>query len=459
MARPHALFLILLSAGCVLASAGAPPRAPWLDANYFAGDERPGGATTVPDASITALGRAVLNMDPARWPQMLAGKRVFQREWSSGTTARIGAGLGPLYNATSCAECHFRDGRGGGPTELDPDVRLLARLAVDSKGSPDLVYGSQLSERAVADLRSEGSLIVTYAEAAGVMNDGTRYRLRRPTYRVQGLSRGAPDRNMVISARMPGLLSGLGLLEAISVEDIVAGADPDDRDRDGISGRASWVPDVSRRTRSVGRFGWKAAQPSVEQQIATAFRDDMGLTSWLRPQAACTASERDCMTRAHEVSIQDLEDLTRYVQLLAVPARRPLTNAALVQGRGLFIASGCAACHTPRQITGPRAAFPELSDQVIYPYTDLLLHDMGPGLADELVEHEARGPEWRTPPLWGLGLLPVIHGRLRLLHDGRARSVEEAILWHDGEGRKAQRAYAALVKSERLALVRFVESL
>lgn len=459
MIRPRALFPVLLLAGCVMASAGARHRPPWNDDTYFRGDHQPGGATTVADASITGLGRAVGNLEPARWPQMMAGKRIFQRQWSGDATARPGAGLGPFYNAVSCAECHFKDGRGGRPSERDPDVRLLARLAVAK--SPDPVYGSQLSERAVAGLPSEGSLTVTYDSQSGVMSDGTIYDLRRPVYRLRGLSWGAPDGNMVLSARMPSALTGMGLLEAIAAQDILTGADPDDRDGDGISGRASWVPDVGRGTRALGRFGWKAAQPSVEQQIATALREDMGLTSWLRPQTACTPSQRGCTTRDHtdEVSVQELEDLTRYVQLLAVPARRPLPDAALARGRRLFIATGCAACHTPRQVTAPQAAFPELTNQVIYPYTDLLLHDMGPGLADELAEHDARGPEWRTPPLWGLGLLSIIHGRLRLLHDGRARSVEEAVLWHDGEARTARRGYTALGRADRLALVRFVESL
>jgi CxxC motif-containing protein (DUF1111 family) len=260
---------------------------------------------------------------------------------------------------------------------------------------------------------------------------------------------------------MPGALTGLGLLEAIPAEEIVAGEDPDDRDGDGVSGRANWVPDVRSGARALGRFGWKAAQPSVEQQIATAFREDMGLTSWLRPETSCTPAQGDCSgrDRGEEVPAHELAVLTTYVRLLGVPAPRAMPGSLRDRGRQLFTRTGCAACHTPRHHTAARAAFPELATQVIFPYTDLLVHDMGDGLADGLAESEARGSEWRTPPLWGLGLLPIIHGRLRLLHDGRARSVEEAILWHGGEAAKAQRSYAALSPADRQTLVSFVESL
>lgn len=467
MLCPRPPFRSLLLAAWLIASACARDSLPWHGAAYFSGDALPGGATTVADASATGLGRAAHNLEAARWSQILDGKRIFQRRWSGDAGARARGGLGPHYNAVSCEECHFKDGRGGRSSvvDQDPDVRLLARLAVARGGSrsmfPDPVYGSQLSERAVAGVRAEGALAVRYERQAGVLSDGTRYELRRPIYRLRDLSWGAPDGTLAVSPRMPGALTGLGLLEAIPAKDILAGADPDDLDGDGISGRASWVPDIVRGGPSLGRFGWKAAQPSVQQQIATALREDMGLTSWLLPQSACTPSQLDCTARDHtdEVPAAELERLTTYVQLLAVPARRPLTDAARARGRAVFTAAGCAACHTPRQRTAARAAFPELAGQVIFPYTDLLLHDMGSGLADDLAEHEARGPEWRTPPLWGLGLLPIIHGRLRLLHDGRARSVEEAVLWHDGEAHRARQAYADLPRADRLALVRFVESL
>jgi CxxC motif-containing protein (DUF1111 family) len=439
-------WLVAIAAASALACSRQD--APWQDDAYFAGDQRPGGATTVTDATATGLGRTVRNLEPSRWARILDGKRLFQRVWSAQ------AGLGPLYNAASCAECHFHDGRGGPPSERDPDVRLLTRLAAGPSAHP--IYGGQLSERAGPGMRREGALSVRYRSERGALPDGSAYELRRPDYQLRDLGWGEAGR-MALSPRMPASLAGLGLLEAIPVDAILAAADPADADRDGISGRPSWVPDARTGGRALGRFGWKAGQPGVEQQIATALREDMGLTSWLRPRSGCTPAQRGCgdRDRTGEVSDDQLDSLTTYVRLLGVPARR----ADASRGRRQFTAAGCAGCHTPRQVTGPVALFPELAGQVIYPYTDLLLHDMGAGLSDGVAENRASGSEWRTPPLWGLGLLPVIHGRLRLLHDGRARSVEEAILWHDGEARTSRRRYAALPRADRQALVAFVESL
>ena len=260
---------------------------------------------------------------------------------------------------------------------------------------------------------------------------------------------------------MPGALAGLGLLQAIDASDILAAADPEDLDGDGLSGRTNWVPDTITGRQVLGRFGWKASQPTIEQQIATALSEDMGLTSWVRPETACTALQPACRRHdgVEEVPRHALAQLTTYVRFLAVPRRRDLAASQIRNGRNLFLGLGCAGCHTPRQTTGDDAEFPELSKQTIFPYTDLLLHDMGPDLADGVREFGAEGNEWRTPPLWGLGLLHSIHGRLRLLHDGRARSVEEAILWHGGEATVAKQGYTSLSTAKRDMLIRFVESL
>jgi CxxC motif-containing protein (DUF1111 family) len=450
-ARVPCLLALIAAAACAAQPDAPQERTPRSDPVDFEGDSRPGGAITVADATATALGRTARNLRPAMWPRIMKGKRIFQRVWSSAPGPA--SGLGPLYNAASCAECHFRDGRGGPASPSEPDVRLLVRLA-------DPVYGGQLGERA-AGVPPEGTLSLTYRRQLGAMADGTLYALRRPVYAVTEPGWGAPIRSHGLSPRMPGALAGSGLLEAIPARDILSAVDPDDRDGDGISGRASWVSDARNGGRALGRFGWKAAQPSVEQQIATALREDMGLTSWLRPESSCTPAQPACaaLDGAEEVPAHELDALTTYVSLLAVPAVRPLPEALREHGRQLFVRTGCAACHTPRHRTAVRASFPELEDQVIFPYTDLLLHDLGEGLADGLAESQASGSEWRTPPLWGLGLLPAIHGRVRLLHDGRARSVEEAILWHDGEARAARHRYAALPLVDRHALVSFVESL
>ncbi|HSK03372.1 MAG TPA: di-heme oxidoredictase family protein [Kofleriaceae bacterium] len=453
-----ALLVSVLVAGCGEAPA-RPRTVPWSEPRYFLDEPRTGGATTVDDTSPRGLGRVVNNLAPERWNDVLAGKQVFQRVWRPTPAPGPGAGLGPLYNAASCSGCHFLDGRGGPPSEVTPDVRLLARLAVGGAGDP--IYGGQLSELAEVGLPSEGRLVVDYAPRPVLLPDGTAIATRRPVYRWEGAPWGAASPDVALSPRMPAALAGLGLLEAIAAEDLVAAADPDDRDGDGISGRVSWVPDAVTGRRVLGRFGWKASQPMVEQQIATAFREDMGLTSWVHPDGACTPHQRACRDRdgAEEVSRRDLAVITDYVRLLAVPRRREPSAPEVRRGRELFLGIGCAGCHTPRHTTGEHPQLPELSRQTIYPYTDLLLHDMGDELADGVREHEAAGREWRTPPLWGLGLLRSIHGRLRLLHDGRARSVEEAVLWHGGEARGAGRRYEALATGERAMVVRFVESL
>lgn len=455
----------LLLAGCSSTPARSTPQPPWQAEAYFNHDHQPGGSTTVTDTTANGLGRTARNLVPQRWPRILDGKRVFQRVWSEAAGASAAEGLGPLYNASSCWECHFKDGRGGKPSERDPDVRVLARLADPASGfrwrDRDPLLGSQLSEKAVAGLLPEGALAVTYRDEPIELWDGTDHQLRRPEYRVRLPEGSGREGAVAVSARVPGALVGMGLLEAIAPSDILAAADPDDRDGDGISGRANQVPDVRNGALGLGRFGWKAGQPSVEQQIATAFLEDMGLTSWLRPDSACTPTQRHCQDRdrVEEVSARDLASVVTYTRLLGVPARRPMPGEISARARNLFVTIGCASCHTPRQVTGLEAAFPELTRQVIFPYTDLLVHDMGPDLADQVSEFEASGREWRTAPLWGLGLLRVIHGRLRLLHDGRARSVDEAILWHGGEARRARAAYAALASTDRDALVQFVESL
>ena len=458
----------LVGAGC--GSHEVPSARAWSEAGYFAGEAQTAGAATSNDVSRTALGRVLSNLAPERWMDVLDGKRVFERTWRAGGDAGTASqgrdratGLGPLYNADSCIGCHFLDGRGGSLSEVVPDVRLLARLAVGEAGDP--TYGRQLSELATNGLASEGQLVVAYVPRVITLGDGTQLETRRPMYRWAQPAWGPPDPHVQLSPRMPSALVGLGLLEAIDTADLIAAQDPEDRDHDGISGRANVVEDAATGRLVIGRFGWKAGQPNIEQQIATALRDDMGLTSWLRPESACTARQRACRAQdvagdvAPEVSRRDLERLATYVRLLAAPRRRTPEAPEVRRGRAAFIEAGCASCHTPRQRTGRDVRFPELARQTIFPYSDLLLHDMGDELADGVREGEAAGPEWRTPPLWGLGLLPAIHGRIRLLHDGRARSVEEAVLWHGGEARAARDHYARLPAVTRGELVRVVESL
>jgi CxxC motif-containing protein (DUF1111 family) len=255
---------------------------------------------------------------------------------------------------------------------------------------------------------------------------------------------------------------GLGLLEAVTDERLLELADPDDVDGNGISGRVNLVHDRATDALAIGRFGWKAEQPSLRQQIAAAFLGDIGITSSVFPTPDCTPSERECASdnagSQPEIDELLLGRVETYSRLLAPPVRERWSDERSLEGRRLFGELGCASCHTPRHVTGD-GSLPELSAQVIYPYTDLLLHDLGEELSDGRPVFDAEGNEWRTPPLWGIGRIPVVNGHDRLLHDGRARGVAEAILWHGGEAEPARERFRELPAEGRASLIEFVESL
>lgn len=409
-------------------------------------EELSGGAGTVFDTSRNAFGRPLANMDRFLWQPFRQGKRLFTLPFTAD-------GLGPLFNAESCSSCHFKDGRSGqGLVEPPLLVRLSVHTSQGEVAEPG--YGGQLQESAVPGRQPEGRLAVTYEEVAGQYADGSPYSLRRPAYRLEDLSDGPLAEGARMSVRMPPALVGLGLLEAIPAADVLAHADPEDLDGDGISGRANRVPNHADGSLKLGRFGWKAGQPSLRQQTAVALREDLGLSHPVLPTDASTAP-----AARHELSRHQVERLTLYTRLLAVPARRQWQEPEVRWGRALFHAAACDGCHRPQFETAEVAALPALSRQVIRPYSDLLLHDMGDGLADGRPEHRASGKEWRTPPLWGLGLLEEVSGGVRLLHDGRARSIEEAILWHGGEAQGSRDRFVSLSAEERGALLSFLESL
>jgi CxxC motif-containing protein (DUF1111 family) len=300
---------------------------------------------------------------------------------------------------------------------------------------------------------------VRYTPLSGRYADGERYELLAPSYSIEAPSHGPFVENLRISPRVAPAMIGLGLLEAIPEERLRELEDP----ADGISGRVNVVWDVEAEQLAVGRFGWKAEQPSVRQQASGAFLGDMGITSSLFPNQECTDSETECRNALGggdpEISDELLERVVRYSELLAVPARLTFADEDVLRGRALFSELGCQGCHTPNHRTSGSAALEEVRDQSIWPYTDLLLHDMGDALSDDRPSFAAAGNEWRTPPLWGLGHYPAVNGHDRLLHDGRARGVAEAILWHGGEAEAAKQAFVALPSSARLDLIAFVESL
>lgn len=324
-------------------------------------------------------------------------------------------------------------------------------------GGPDPVLGGQVQDLALPGLAAEGRPEITYTPQPFRYPDGTVTELRRPSYGGVAVSEG-----VTLNPRIAPPMIGLGLIEAIAEEDILANVDPGDADGDGISGRPRRLPDGA-----LGRFGWKASAPSILEQTAAAFSNDMGLSTRVRPapHGDCTPAQTACRgafhgnTEAEPEVVDELLDLVVfYSQTLAVPARRDLDDADVLAGKALFYQAACTACHVPKFATSGDAA-PEQRGQLIWPYSDFLLHDMGPGLADGNPTADVAASEWRTPPLWGIGLTATVSGHTFFLHDGRARSLEEAILWHGGEAEASRDAFARMPAADRARLIRFLESL
>ena len=436
-------------------------------APFEPGEDRPGGGSTADVDGQDAFARPSPLLDPVARSAFLAGEALFAIDWIPAPGATPDRdGLGPLYNATSCAACHFRAGRGAPPPAGQPALALLVRLSRAATGSngeplPEPTYGDQIQPRAVAGVTPEAQVLVAWSEQPGTMVDGTAFSLLSPQITLSSPGYGPLAADVLMSPRVASPLHGGGLLEAVTEGDIVALADPDDTDGDGISGRPNRLP--GNGTTVLGRFGWKANQPTLHQQAAVAFRNDLGLTSPDDPDEACTEAQQACMEAPNggtpELTASRVEAVAVYNRALAVPSRPEASDAEVLAGKGVFHATGCASCHHPSFTTGLDAARPWLSGQTIWPYTDLLLHDMGPGLADGRPDHLATGTEWRTPPLWGLGRTKAVSGHTRLLHDGRARSAQEAILWHGGEAQKARESFGQLGAAQRQALLRFLDSL
>jgi CxxC motif-containing protein (DUF1111 family) len=460
--------LTLLAATLSLGCAGNAETQQPPDAD--AARARSGGDTTSFSLGRLAFSKAAANLKGEREDSFFVGNSLFNRDWvtAPASTADFD-GLGPTFNARSCSGCHFKDGRGRPPfTEEEPMTSMLIRLSVpgsDEQGGPrpEPTYGGQLNPYGILGVAGEGDPRVITQLEPGRYDDGAAYELSVPSYELRDLAYGNLADDVLLSPRTAPQMIGLGLLEAISESDIVARADADDSDEDGISGRPNQVWDVASESVKLGRFGWKANQPSLAQQTAGAFLGDMGITSAPFSGQNCTEAQPECLAAPHggepEVDDDLLQQVIYYTKLLAVPARRDLNDPLVRQGEALFGSLGCKGCHTETFVTGVLEDLPELSGQTIHPYTDLLLHDMGEALADGRPDFEADGNEWRTPPLWGIGLFEAVNDHTRYLHDGRARNLEEAVLWHGGEADSSAAAFKALGADERAALLRFLESL
>ena len=463
--------LILLLAACALAGIAAPFAAcgdgeEEVDLSLVF-DELLGGETTAFSAGSNAFELSARNLNNEERRVFEVGDSFFNQNWvTAPASTESRDGLGPVFNAQSCSSCHSHDGRARPPeNDEDPARGLLLRLSVMTPGGPhdEPVYGGQLQDRAIIGVPAEGRIGIRYEAVEGEYPDGTGFTLRKPSYEVLDPAFGPLHPDVMISPRIAPVTFGVGLLEGIPEERILSASDPDDADGDGISGRPNMVLDVATGTNVLGRFGWKANQPTVEQQSAGAFLGDIGITSSYFPHENCLDTQALCREAPDggnpEVPDERLAKVTFYLQTLAVPAMRDIDDPEVQQGARLFVTTGCSSCHTPRHETPEDYPIRALAGQVFFPYTDLLLHDMGEGLADNRPDGLATGSEWRTPPLWGIGLVEVVNGHTTLLHDGRARNLEEAILWHGGEAEQARDNFMGLSPDEREALIRFLRSL
>ena len=463
------------------------------------------GEATVFVATASAFEKPSANLRAAeKIRDFNIGNDFFKNPWvPSRSSTSMRDGLGPLFNNNACQDCHIRDGRGHAPhlseTEDGTDFSsMLIRtakarisdgqkhlmLASQMANVGDGTAGGQLQQQALPGIKKEAALRVSYDTLEVNFADGHSIELVKPSWHLTNLYKNNGydfDEDTVFSARVAPPMIGLGLLQLIPEQLILANQDMADDNHDGISGKANYVWSIEKNAVALGRFGWKAGQPSIKEQAAGAFLGDMGLTSALHPNENCLPHQKDCQSAPngngdstgdydYEVSDKVLEKVTFYSAHLAVPARRNTDSHKVLKGHELFRQAGCNSCHIEKWQTGDSDSLPELAHQTIYPFTDLLLHDMGKDLADftidnqavtdnTLYEYLATTTEWRTPPLWGIGLSKTVSQKATFLHDGRARTIMEAVLWHGGEAQSSKETVLKFDKSQREQLLAFLNSL
>ena len=434
-------------------------------------------ATTADPQALSYDDQAPLTLEE----KISAGRRKFSEPWSLRNELDGVWGLGPTYNEISCPACHQNALRSAAPRHGQPAERgMVVRLSIpgqnmDGGPLPHPRYGDQLQNRGIANrVPREGQAFVHYDPVEAQFADGEKIILRKPRIEWRDLQFGELEADVMISPRLAPPLFGLGLLEAVPETLLLEIAQR--QLAAGLSGRPNYVWDEENRRVALGRFGWKANQPSVRQQIAAALHNDIGATSTIYPVDNCPTVQIVCRTDTTttdcggsnggcsgqllaEVLPSRLETLTVFLQALIPPDLSARNDDQTHRGEILFTQAGCPSCHVPELKTDTTAAIPSLANVVFRPFTDLLLHDMGEELADGRPDFLADGSEWRTAPLWRLGLMREVQGHGDLLHDGRARNVTEAIMWHGGEAQAARELFRRMSKTERAALVKFVESL
>jgi len=465
-----------------------------LDAPRYSNEENfPGGETSVSFLPFASMQLPAKNMDDKLRPNFHAGKALANQPWIKAptiTTARDG--LGPIYNARTCLTCHIKGGKGFIPSDnTTPISSTLVRLS--KKGDqfdklkyagviPHPVYGDQIQGQSISlahqlrhsqksgtlkhDVAPEAYVFVNWSEETFEYPDQHQVQLRKPNMEFKNLGYGPLGPDTLFSLRVAPTIHGMGLISLIDEKDIVNLSDENDANHDGISGRINQVWDIEKQATVLGRFGLKSNKPTLAMIVGGAFANDLGISNSLAPNQPCTALQLTCLkipngNDEENVELPDhlLKLVINFNRDLAPPLRRNSLDKNVLAGRELFYTSGCNQCHNPRFETQRSDEATHLSEQVIWPYSDFLLHDMGPHLADGRPDFLASGDEWRTAPLWGIGLLSQVNGSTVLLHDGRARSVEEAILWHGGEAGSAKTRFINLKKSDRINLIKFVNSL
>ena len=448
------------------------------------------GADAVEDPTLSAGSFTIRRFDRQAFAQpasvltskqrqtFMVGRSVFNRQWAAITSLNGDWGLGPTFIADRCSACHVNSGRGGPPNSSDEQLlSMLVRLSIpgtDAHGGPKPHpnYGDQFQNRSMdgsnVDLAyagtpvpNEADLYLDWENQTSTFADGEAVTLRKPKLRIENLKFGELHSSVMTSLRIAPPLVGIGFLEAVAEETILSVAQK--QRALNFNGRPNRVWDAVNKRMALGRFGWKANVPNLKQQIAAAAIGDMGVNSRLYPEQNCPPVQTVCAQQLPgnfpEIIDHEIDALELWLQALAVPARRDVNDVSVRRGAELFATAQCAVCHVPELRTGRFPKLPQLADQVFHAYTDLLLHDMGDELADGRPDFSAGERDWRTPALWGLGLSQTVSGSTAMLHDGRARTVAEAILWHGGEAEKSRERFRSMTKEDREALVLFVESI
>jgi CxxC motif-containing protein (DUF1111 family) len=421
-----------------------------------------GGTQTVFDQTSHAFGHVFEGLGDYELRHHELGDAAFEQTFVA-APAPVNNGLGVVYNNVSCISCHHNDGIGT-PTAGELQSSLLIRISrqgMDDHGGALAVpgYGTQIQDKAVFGKQKEATVHIAYTYHTYSLANGTTYELRAPVYSLENLYLPVSGVYM-LSPRLAPPVFGLGLLENIEEKDILANADENDSNGDSISGKPNYVWDAATQKMMLGRFGLKANTASVLTQVAAAYNNDMGITNRIFPAETYSGqTQMDLLKDDPELPDSILNAVAFYVRTLQVPARRNVNDAEGKKGEKLFAGAKCMSCHTQTFTTNVNVAFPPSSNQRIHPYTDLLLHDMGEGLADNRPDFKADGREWRTAPLWGLGLIELVNYPGYYLHDGRARSILEAIMWHSGEAEASKRKVQEMSKTELGELLRFLKSL